>query len=226
MGEIINRLIQKIVGFNQMKGLDRNLKKLPRYSSIKPSAWALDSAIDVASQICCDSNAGDESETLLDIELRAIQILTDESAQALFANQLKGYDNPVRVYCIEWTAWICRQKFCIDDPWSVRQSVDCLFIVEDELRNADFNNYGMGCEGRYLEWSQKNWETFDASIESNVPNHVVDGLLELVPNWGFEVDEWFGGYDERPSAKHPLLLNMLPRFRKVVMATIRGSRQK
>jgi len=195
-----------------------------KYSTKKVPDWAFDSGLEVASQIGCDSNAGEDSEVLLSVVLHSVRCLTKESASDAFAAELEEYDKPAIVYRLDWTVWVCKSEFDIDDPWLVSCRDDYLYLVEDELRDADFTNYGMGCNGRFLEWSQNSGECFDASIGGEVPDDVIDGVCDLIPEWGYKVAEWFGGDDEKLSAKHPLLTKMLPRFRKVVMATIRDNR--
>lgn len=192
--------------------------------SIDPSGLGFDSALEIASTFACDSNAGVESEVLLSIDVHSVEHLTNESSLALFAAELQGYDKPGPVYRIDWTAWVCKKQFDIHEPWKVVRTDDYLYLVEEELLNADFDNQGMGFSGRFLEWSQNCGESYDASTDKSVPSDVVDELLELVPDWGYEVDEWFGDDEEELSDQHPLLVNMLPRFRKVVMDTIRKSR--
>ncbi len=201
------------------------MSELTSNISIESSGWEFSAALDVASSIGCDSNAGSESEVLLRVDVNTVERLTSESSLELFADELKTYDKPGPVYRLDWTVWVCRESFDINDPWLVLRKDDQLYLVEEELLNADFDNQGMGFGGRFLEWSQNSSQSFDASTDKNVPSDVVDGLLDLIPDWDYKVDEWFGGDDEKLSVQHPLLVNMLPRFRKVVMDTITKSRK-
>lgn len=186
--------------------------------------WVMDAANEVAEQLGCDANAGADSEVLLSLEVTVVHRLEVDEAEELFSAALKDYDQPGPVYQVEWVIWVCKTEFDLDAPWHVVRREGSVYLVEEELRNPDFENGGMGCWGRYLEWSQGSGESFDASSDRRVPDEVVDGLIDKVQDWGYEITEWFGRDDEKLTAKHPLLVGMLPKFRKTVMQTIRANR--
>ena len=61
---------------------------LIRYVTESLPDWVETSAWDVASQVACDSNGGEESKVLLSSEVTQIKRLTPDSAIATFAKEL------------------------------------------------------------------------------------------------------------------------------------------
>ena len=193
---------------------------LIRYSSKSVPESIYSSALNVAEQIACDSNGGEESEVLLSSEITRIRRLTSKSAAAAFGNAINA---ETAVYRVDWVVWVCRARFQISDPWKVTQRQEHLYITEEELVNSDFTNNGFGISGEFLDWVQDEHTDFDASNSEDVPPDVASQVADMVADWGYKVAEWFGT-DEPISTRHPLLAKMRPSFRKSVVSVLKQHR--
>ena len=200
---------------------------LIRYVTESLPDWVETSAWNVASQVACGANGGDDSEVLLSSKVTQIKQLTPESAIATFAKEVgvdaHGVQNSV--YRIDWVVWVCSAKFNIHNPWEVSRRQEHIYIVASELLNADFTNDGMGTGGSFLKWIQEDHTNFDASSSRDVSSDVSSQVGDLVSEWGYEVAEWFGDDDDEPlTAKHHLFVGMKPNFRKKVISAIKANR--